>query len=357
MNSMGSRWLWLILIGSVAAVAGAYVCFPRSISDRRPEGSDRGAAGVSDRTVVCFGHVDVESGILMLRPTATGRIIEVAVTDNQAVSPGAVLLRVDDALARLQVEEARAEWKSAESQAAQLKKLPEQHDARLAAQRGAIDAAQSRLAAALQLLARKKNLRDSKLLSDEEVRAAEEQIKELTAASEVERQRLRDLELQAPAAQIALAEANVQARKARLDQAVHNLAECELKAPTAGQVLRVLAAAGDLAGGSSQQPTIQFCPEQPRIIRAEIPQGFVRQLAVGQPVLIQDDVRTEEVWHGKVARISDWYTQRRSILQEPQQRNDMRTVECIVELAPGQPHLRIGQRMLVSLNCDPRSQR
>src|SRR5262249_20278284 len=159
-------------------------------------------------------------------------------------------------------------------------------------------------------------LRDSKLLSDEEVRAAEEQIKELTAVSEVERQKLRDLELQDPAAQIALAEENVRARKARLEQALRTLAECELKAPTAGQVLRVQAAPGDVAGGPGPQPTIQFCPDQPRIIRAEVPQGFVRQLAVGQPVLIQDDVRTEEVWHGKIARISDWYTQRRSVLQE-----------------------------------------
>ena len=354
---MASRWLWLILIGSVAAVGGAYVWLPRTVGDRRPEGPDRGAAGVSDRTVVCFGHVDVESGVLTLRPSAPGRIVEVAVTDNQAVSPGAVLLRVDDALAKLQVEEARAEWKAAENQAAQLKKLPEQHEARRAAQRGAIDAAQSRLGAALQLLTRKKNLRDSKLLSDEEVRAAEEQIKELTAACEVERQKLRDLELQEPAAQLALAEANVQARKARLDQAVHNLAECELKAPTAGQVLRVLATPGDLVGGAGNQPTIQFCPEQPRIIRAEVPQGFVSQLAVGQPVLIQDDVRTEEMWHGKVARISDWYTLRRSVLQEPQQRNDVRTIECIIELKPGQPHLRIGQRMLINFNSDPRSQR
>jgi hypothetical protein len=34
---------------------------------------------------------------------------------------------------------------------------------------------------------------------------------------------------------------------------------------------------------------------------------------------------------------------------EPWQRNDVRTLECIIDLEPGQLPLRIGQRMLVQL--------
>ena len=54
-------------------------------------------------------------------------------------------------------------------------------------------------------------------------------------------------------------------------------------------------------------------------------------------------------WRGQVARISDWYTHRRSILQEPLQLNDVRTLECLIALDSGQPPLRIGQRVLVTL--------
>jgi hypothetical protein len=54
-------------------------------------------------------------------------------------------------------------------------------------------------------------------------------------------------------------------------------------------------------------------------------------------------------WHGRVIRVSDWYTHRRSILQEPFQLNDVRTLECLIALDRGQQPLRIGQRVRVTI--------
>ncbi|OAI50533.1 hypothetical protein AYO44_17700 [Planctomycetaceae bacterium SCGC AG-212-F19] len=357
MNTLRNR-PWLFGLGvAILIVAATVLLAPRGLGSRRHElGSDRQGAAVSGaRSVVCFGYVDVEGGVLAVRPSVAGRVVEVPVAENQTVPAGTILLRLDDTLARHQVEEARADLKTAEALLAQARRLPEQHQVRLAMQRDAIEAADSRLSAARSVLARKQNLQQSKLASAEDVQVAADQAKELEAASRLEQQKLRDLELQDIAAQRAAADEAVRARQARLDQAQHRLAECAIRAPVAGQVLRVLAAPGDVAGEPGSGPVIQFCPDQPRIVRAEVPQGFVSLLAVGRPVVIQDDVRTEETWHGKVARISDWYTQRRSVLQEPSQRNDVRTVECIVTFDPGQSPVRIGQRMLVSLNGAPGS--
>jgi hypothetical protein len=65
---------------------------------------------------------------------------------------------------------------------------------------------------------------------------------------------------------------------------------------------------------------------------------------------VQDDSTGAGDWHGKVQRVSDWYSQRRSILLEPLQFNDVRTLECIVILDPNQATtLRIGQRVRVVL--------
>jgi hypothetical protein len=50
-----------------------------------------------------------------------------------------------------------------------------------------------------------------------------------------------------------------------------------------------------------------------------------------------------------VIRVSDWYTHRRSILQEPFQLNDVRTLEWLIALDPGQQPLRIGQRVRVTI--------
>jgi hypothetical protein len=95
---------------------------------------------------------------------------------------------------------------------------------------------------------------------------------------------------------------------------------------------------------------VVFCPDGQRIIRAEVEQEFARDVAVGQAAAVQDDTTADgPIWHGRVFRVSDWYTRRRSILQEPLQLNDVRTLECLVALDPGQQPLRIGQRVRVTI--------
>jgi hypothetical protein len=54
-------------------------------------------------------------------------------------------------------------------------------------------------------------------------------------------------------------------------------------------------------------------------------------------------------WRGRVSRISDWYTDRREIAEEHLQLRDVRTLECLISLEPGQHPLRIGQRVRVTI--------
>src|SRR5262249_16255631 len=122
-----------------------------------------------------------------------------------------------------------------------------------------------------------------------------------------------------------------------------------IKAPTAGTVLRVLVNPGEMLGTARREPAVQFCPKGQRLVRAEVEQEFAGSVSLGQAAAVQDDSKAGTTWAGKVSRISDWYTQRRSIIQEPLQINDVRTLECLIALDPGQPQLRIGQRVRVSI--------
>ena len=54
---------------------------------------------------------------------------------------------------------------------------------------------------------------------------------------------------------------------------------------------------------------------------------------------------------GHVERVARWYSQRRSVMHEPFQLRDVRTVECLVVLDDGQPRLRIGQRVRVLIGA------
>ena len=79
-------------------------------------------------------------------------------------------------------------------------------------------------------------------------------------------------------------------------------------------------------------------------------QEFADQIQVGQAALITDSETLKGTIRGKVKRISDWFAQRRSPLFEPRQLNDVRTLECIIEIDPAQAKdLRIGQRVRVKI--------
>src|SRR5437660_1639079 len=80
--------------------------------------------------------------------------------------------------------------------------------------------------------------------------------------------------------------------RARLAQARQALEEYTVRAPQAGTVLRLLAAPGEVLSGQARQPVVLFCPDAPRVVRAEVDQEFAARLAAGQPALVEDDVRS-----------------------------------------------------------------
>jgi multidrug resistance efflux pump len=359
---MNSTW-WLrrpFLVGLVGLLASAAGAGWVVLSGARPaaaareeavqaEARDRGAG----RFIVSFGHVDVEPGVTALSPSQPGRVADVQARENQVVAAGTELLRLEDRLARLRVREAEAEVTVAQKRLAEARKLPEQHQRKIRQQQAALEAVRHRRAAARYLRDRREELSQIHQAHPAEARAAEESVKELEAAEQGERAKLAELEASDPAVGLAGAEAGLRVREARLEQARYVLEQCTLKAPRDGTVLRILVGPGDQVGLQARQPALFFLPAGPRVVRAEVEQEYASRVAVGQRALIEDDSRAGGTWEGKVARVSDWYTHRRSILLDPLQFNDVRTLECIIEIASGSTLPRIGQRVRVTLGQGP----
>ena len=260
-----------------------------------------------------------------------------------------MLLRLDDRAAELQVEQARAELAEARNRLEDALALPPRHKAQLAQQRAAIEAAECRRDAGRRRHTRLQRLEKKDLCSEEEVRAAADELRGLEAAVHGESARLKDLELIDPVLTAGRAQALVEARQTQLKQAEHALRQCSLTAPERGRVLRVLVRPGEMLTDKATHPAIDFCPDRPRIIRAEVFQERAARVAVGATVLLEDDGDSSLHWQGKVARISDWYTRRRSILLDPLEMQDVRTLECIIEPEAG-AKLRIGQKMRVTIS-------
>lgn len=299
--------------------------------------------------VVCYGYVDTESGCASLSALQSGRVASILVRERDRVAAGAPLVRLEEQPARARVAEARANVAAARAQLHKARTLPERHKLSLAAQRSAIEALDSRLAAARTAFVRKQELLQGRLIDSKEAAIALDQVKEIEALRASEVTRLAELQLHDPEVEVCRAAAELDAVAARLADAEQTLADCTLKAPQAGTVVRVLVAPGDVLGGATRQAAVMFAPEEPRIIRAEVEQEFAPRVAPGQRVLVQDDVDPNWTLHGTVKHLSDWYLPRRTIFQEPNRFSDSRTLECIVTLERGHPPLRIGQRVRVMI--------
>ncbi len=229
--------------------------------------------------------------------------------------------------------------------------MPEQHRSRIAQQQDAVEAMRRRLSAARHQFARQEKLVQKQLIDPDDLAVSEDHVRELEALLKAEEKRLADLVRQNPADDERRAEKETAIMRARRDQARFALEECVLKAPRRGTVLRLLVGPGDVLSSQPKQPAVQFAVEGPQIIRAEIEQEFIARVRVEQPVVVKDESNTASVWRGKVQRVSNWITQRRSVMQEPFQFNNVRTVESLIALDPGQPPLRIGQRVRVRIGA------
>jgi multidrug resistance efflux pump len=349
--SANNHWrplLWLLGLGTLAAgVAGAGWAFKDSPGGDPPPAA-RGSA------VIGFGRVDVEHGVRSLAFLQPGRVEEVPVKENATVTRGTVLMRLDDRQAASRLREAEADRADALGQLAEAEKLPRQHQEQLCRQRESVAAAEHALESARHRWEHSKWSVKNRVLPQREADAAGEQVKQLEAQVRAEQARLRELEQVNPEDAVRRARSRVAAKQAQEEQARRQWEEFTLRAPEDGTVLEILAGPGEVVGPLPRQPVVRFCPAGPRFVRLEVEQEFAGrdQLRADLDAEVQDDSSDGPVWMGKVTRVADWYTHRRQPLQEPLQLNDVRTLECIVHLNPGQPPLRVHQRVRVTIRPD-----
>jgi multidrug resistance efflux pump len=353
-TSSPRRAWWLLLLVLLAAstpAAGLLFSYsshgvPPAANERHPE---KNTVSAEEKGIVCFGQVDLIRGVTALVPLQPGRVAEILVEEGQTVAQGDVLVRLEDGPAKSRVAEAQAALEEAELRLKQSGKVPEQQRSRIVQQQEAVNAMHARLSAARHQSIRQQKMVKDQLADRKDLDISEDHVHELEAMLHAEEKRLDDLKQQDTKDDVRRAEKEVQAMKARRDQAQFVLDECLLKAPRRGTVLRLLVGPGDVLGSQSKQPAVQFAVEGPQIVRADVEQEFVGRAAVGQPATIQDETQLGRTWKGKVERIADWITQRRSVMQGPLDFSDVRTVEVLITLGSGQPPLRIGQRVRVRI--------
>jgi HlyD family secretion protein len=274
--------------------------------------------------VVCWGYFDGEKGVAGLDPKQFGEVVEV-VAENAEVTKGAVLLRVDDRVADLKVKAAKLQL----DEAKQLTRLYELQ---------AIEAQASLDFAVREATSRIKALKNGNG-SAAQIQEAEDQLadKKKAGDAKIEQIKLQDAPLKIAQAETQLKEA--EAMRQYFD----------VTAPDDGTVLRVNVRKGETLGPNAMRHAIEFLPKAPIIVKAEVMQEWGRYIEKGQKVTIEDDVYQGPSWTGTVKSVSPWYAPERSKVAEPFRLNDVRTLECIIEVENAKG-ARIGQRVRAKIN-------
>jgi multidrug resistance efflux pump len=346
----GARRLWV----SVFIVLGVLLLLGSTIGANLAWRSPRSSTHVAtppgwENAWEAMGFTDVEDRVTPLYPLQPGQVKTILAHENVPVRKGDRLLQLDDRLARSHVDEAQLAVQEAQEQLLKAQDEVGRHRKMIDAQDKAIKAAQAEHRYALSRHARIKSLQKAGEGSPEDVQSAAALVEKAQAAIEAEEARRDVMESVDPRRDVTRARLRVQLRQQEARQAEDVLNDHVLTAPFDGIPLRVLVSVGQVLGPNPREPAIQFCPNQKRIIRAELEQEFAARVKEGQQVAIADAATGVERWKGSVHRKGDWYTQRRSLIPDPTHFNDLRTLECIIKLDSASeanpPH--IGQRVTV----------
>jgi len=344
------RW-WILAVALLAvSVAG----FARIMNfSLRGQPADSVAEVGAKRFVVSLGYVDLENGVRNLHPSQPGRVAEVLVKEGDSVIRDEPLLRMMDELPRAKAEQARLEWEDAKTRLEEGRvKLLEQHRLDLQNQAAAVTMAKYRSSALEKVYQQKVKLSKGQvgMVSDADVAVAKEDLDASQTAIQVEETKLKQLQLRDQQSEIRRLETQVATLSAVYNQAQAALADFTIRAPRNGFVLRICAGPGDALMPGSPKPAIEFGNEGPRIVRAEVEQAYHASVVPGLAVTIEDSANaSNRRWTGRVTRVGDWFTQKRNIIADPGQVNDVRTMECIIALDPNQPPLKINQQVVVTI--------
>lgn len=299
----------------------------------------------TDLDVVCTGRVDAPGTVISLEPSQAGRVIEVCVEEGATVKADQPIVKLDEAMARNRLKQSEAAVKAATVDRDKAKLDAERFPQQLKAREALVNAAGEQVTAA------KKNLDVRKALSglnkpgEAEVAALEASVRQLEELKRAEDLQLADLKTMKPDLLVDAADARLSAAVADRDLAQKAVDECVMKAPGPGRILRLQVSKGGVLVPGGYVPAVVFAPAGKLVVRADVDQEFLGRVKIGQEVQLEDDSRGDSPkWTGRVRSIAGYVAQKRSLILDPGEINDVRTVECLIEIT-SEDGLVIGQRM------------
>jgi HlyD family secretion protein len=253
---------------------------------------------------VAEGKADNEGGLISVAARTSGIVSAVYVQEGDSVVKGQILARQEDDAPRLAAQTAEADLRQAQAQIGQT---------------------QVQLQTAQREYDRVEPLAASKIVATQEVDKAHDAILTANALLSVQR-------------------AAVGEAAAKLAQARYGLEQTLIRAPADGRIVRRYANPGYGASTLNVTPMFDLEPAGQHIVRAEVTEGAIASVSVGQTVRLAAEGDPSKYYLGTVLRRAGVFGARKLQSDDPSERADDRVVEVVVS-ADRAPFL-VGQRVL-----------
>jgi HlyD family secretion protein len=296
---------WIFIVVVAAVIGGVFFLKAQGAEKKKKLEVAAAQQEPSPYAAIANGKADIEGGIIQVAARRQGIVRDVMVQEGQDVVAGQALAKQEDDDARLAADTATASLNSARAQLALY---------------------QVQLRTGQREYKRLQNLSASNFVAGQRLDAAQDQIASANANIQAQ-------------------QAAIQVATAQLAQARYNQELTIIRAPANGRIARRYANPGAGASTLNVTPMFDLEPQTNRIVRAEIVEADLPNVAIGQEVEIQPESDPNKTYVGKVLRRAAVFGARKLASDDPSQRSDDRVVEVVVS-ADGAPIL-VGQRVLV----------
>lgn len=317
----------------VAAVLGLSAAAGYAFKDRLGYGQPSAARIADAEKVVDWiaaapGRVEPRSGEVRLGTAVLGRVAEVLVKVDDEVEEGELLVRLDD-------EEARARLAAAEAEA--LARRKDQKDLQSSREevRDAEDAvynAERAVTGARFELDYAIAAKRAGTGSAQDLAAARKRLKD--AQERLNRERLAFVKAQSKPGLVSpnRGEAAVSAARADVTIAEALLEKTRIRASSAGRVLEVHAKAGEVVAPSPEQPLVVFGDMSMVRVKAEVDEGDVAKIKVGQKAFVRSISYPGKEFAGTVSRLAPSLSSPRIGPRGPRRPTDVDVLEVTIDL-------------------------
>jgi HlyD family secretion protein len=338
------RYLPILIAVALAGVAVFYLSGGTAATTATVSAATSEPAKASTgRVIAAAGRVEPSSEEVRIGSELDGRLKRVYVEEGQTVRAGQTVAELDNGDSAARVAMAKAGI--AEREAALSRLLAGSRRQERSEAKATVREAQVVLDNARMERDRRQQLLDRGAISRTEFDTADREYRVAQARLDAVQERSALVDDQTRPEDIARAQAELQSAKAHLQEAEAMMLKTIIRSPINGVVLRKKLKTGESVSSKGDPPILTLGELSRLRVRADVDETDVARLAVGLDAWVTAPAFGNQKFKGKVVQVAKALGRKNVRTDEPTERVDVKILETLVELDPGQQSLPVGLRV------------